>query len=99
LQYSWNFGDGSAATAFSTSKSATHAFTANGVYTVVLTVKAGDGNDAVRGKANFVTVLGADRARAQAAMLADQAVQHLEHFDARADLLRDLARFVVERRQ
>ena len=44
LQYSWNFGDGSASTAFSASNTATHNFAANGVYTVVLTVKAADGS-------------------------------------------------------
>ena len=44
LQYSWNFGDGSTPTAFSTTKTASHAFAANGVYTVTLTVKAADGS-------------------------------------------------------
>jgi farnesyl diphosphate synthase len=56
------------------------------------------GKDAARGKATFVSVLGVERARAQARMLADQAVRHLEPFGGKADLLRDLARWVVERR-
>ena len=32
-------------------------------------------------------------------MLAEQAVAHLELFEEKADLLRDVARFVVERRK
>lgn len=50
------------------------------------------------GKATFVTVLGPERARAQAELLAKQAAQHLEVFDEKADLLRELAAYVVNRR-
>jgi farnesyl diphosphate synthase len=50
------------------------------------------------GKATFVTVLGPERARAQAELLAKQAAQHLEVFDEKADLLRELAAYVVDRR-
>jgi farnesyl diphosphate synthase len=53
--------------------------------------------DAEAGKATFVSLLGVERARAQADMLASQAIAHLEVFDAKADLLREAARFVVER--
>ncbi len=56
------------------------------------------GQDDARGKATFVSILGVEGARAQADRLADQAVQYLAHFDDRADNLRDVARFVVERR-
>jgi farnesyl diphosphate synthase len=41
--------------------------------------------------------LGADRARAQAARLVDQAIDHLQGFGAEADLLRAVARYVVAR--
>jgi farnesyl diphosphate synthase len=54
--------------------------------------------DQKAGKATFVTVLGLDRARAQAQLLADQACAHLEVFDEKADLLRGLASYVVNRR-
>ncbi|WP_142848273.1 polyprenyl synthetase family protein [Telmatospirillum sp. J64-1] len=54
--------------------------------------------DEEAGKATFVSLLGVERARAQARMLADQAVAHLDPFDSEADLLRDVARFIVERR-
>ncbi len=57
------------------------------------------GKDAARGKATFVSILGPERARAQARMLADQAVRHLAIFDENADFLRDVAHFVVERRR
>ncbi len=53
--------------------------------------------DAERGKATFVSALGVAKAREQARVLADQAAAHLEVFGARAALLRDMARFVVER--
>ncbi len=56
------------------------------------------GKDATQGKATFVSILGPERARAQAGMLADQAVRHLAIFDENADFLREVARFVVERR-
>ena len=56
------------------------------------------GKDAAAGKATFVSILGLDRSRAQARMLADQAVQHLDLFDERADLLRQAAHFVITRR-
>lgn len=56
------------------------------------------GQDAAAGKATFVSILGVERARAQADVLINQAVAHLEPFEARADLLRKAARFVVDRR-
>ena len=56
------------------------------------------GKDAARGKATFVSLLGVERARSQARMLADQAAKHLDLFAEKADLLRDLARWVVDRR-
>ena len=55
------------------------------------------GKDAAAGKATFVSLLGPDRAREQARMLVDQAIAHLGQHGAEADLLRDLARFIVER--
>lgn len=53
--------------------------------------------DAEAGKETFVSLLGVDRAREQARMLVDQAVQHLASHGEEADLLRALARFIVER--
>ncbi len=49
------------------------------------------------GKATFLSLMGPERARAQCRMLVDQAAQHLHSFGREADLLRALARFVVER--
>ena len=56
------------------------------------------GKDAEAGKATFLTILGPERAKMQAKMLSEQAVEHLEIFGDSANLLRDVARFVVERR-
>jgi farnesyl diphosphate synthase len=56
------------------------------------------GKDVAAGKATFVSILGLERAKSQAAMLADQASVHLEPFGAAADLLRQAAKFVVSRR-
>ena len=55
------------------------------------------GKDASAGKATFVSILGVDRARAQAGLLARQAAAHLEPFGEAADLLRQAATFVVAR--
>jgi farnesyl diphosphate synthase len=54
--------------------------------------------DQKAGKATFVTILGVERARAQALLLAEQAAQHLDVFDEKADLLRGLSDYVVNRR-
>jgi farnesyl diphosphate synthase len=56
------------------------------------------GQDAAAGKATFVSILGVERARAQAQLLVTQAIEHLDLFEQRADLLRQAARFVVDRR-
>jgi farnesyl diphosphate synthase len=56
------------------------------------------GKDEAAGKATLVSILGAERARSQAAMLASQAAAHLDSFGPRAVRLRDLATYVVERR-
>jgi farnesyl diphosphate synthase len=56
------------------------------------------GADAVAGKATFVSILGVERARSQAALLVRQAVAHLDLFEGRAELLREAARFVISRR-
>jgi len=56
------------------------------------------GKDDARGKATFVSVLGIERARTQARMLAEQAASHLDPFAEKADLLREVAAFVVDRK-
>jgi farnesyl diphosphate synthase len=53
--------------------------------------------DHERGKATFVSLMGADKARDQAQALAEQAVGHLAAHGDEADILRALARFIVER--
>jgi len=55
------------------------------------------GKDEAAGKATVVALLGVERARAQAAMLASQARRHLAAFDGRADRLRALVDYVVSR--
>ncbi|MEO8618179.1 MAG: polyprenyl synthetase family protein [Sphingomicrobium sp.] len=55
------------------------------------------GKDADAGKATFVSLLGADRARQQADMLVEQAIEHLGDHGEEADLLRAIARYITER--
>ena len=55
------------------------------------------GRDAHAGKATFVSLLGPERARQQAALLVSQAIEHLGDHGAEADLLRAIARFAIER--
>ncbi|MEQ9663137.1 MAG: polyprenyl synthetase family protein [Parasphingopyxis sp.] len=55
------------------------------------------GKDAEAGKATFVSLLGVDRARQQADMLVQQAIDHLQSFGKEADTLRAIARFTIER--
>ncbi|MBL8675614.1 MAG: polyprenyl synthetase family protein, partial [Rhodospirillales bacterium] len=55
------------------------------------------GKDAAAGKATFVSLLGLENARGHASLLADQAGRHLDMFGARADLLKQAARYVVDR--
>ena len=54
--------------------------------------------DAAAGKATFVDLLGLDGARSRATQLVEQAVATLQPFDGKADLLRDVARFIVARK-
>jgi farnesyl diphosphate synthase len=53
--------------------------------------------DEGQGKQTFVTLMGAGKAREQAHALVDQAVGHLSIYGPEADILRALARFIVER--
>ncbi|MEZ5748599.1 MAG: polyprenyl synthetase family protein [Caenibius sp.] len=53
--------------------------------------------DEAAGKQTFITLLGAERAREQAHMLTQQAIGHLAQHGPEADMLRALARFIVER--
>ncbi len=55
------------------------------------------GKDAEAGKATFVSLLGAERARQQAELLVEQAIEHLHGHGAEADLLRAIARYTIER--
>jgi farnesyl diphosphate synthase len=56
------------------------------------------GKDEAAGKATVVSILGVERAEAQARMLCEQSKAHLEHFGPEADRLRALASWVVARR-
>ncbi|MBA4052658.1 MAG: farnesyl-diphosphate synthase [Erythrobacter sp.] len=53
--------------------------------------------DDEQGKQTFVTLMGVDQARDQARALVDQAVLRLASYGSEADILRALARFIVER--
>jgi farnesyl diphosphate synthase len=56
------------------------------------------GKDQAAGKATVVSLLGVDRATAQARILSEQAASHLDIFGPEADRLRALAHWVVSRR-
>jgi farnesyl diphosphate synthase len=53
--------------------------------------------DEAQGKATFVTLLGEERARRQAEILVEQAVEHLHTFGQAAELLAAIARFAITR--
>ncbi|EGD58876.1 farnesyl-diphosphate synthase [Novosphingobium nitrogenifigens DSM 19370] len=53
--------------------------------------------DAEAGKETFVSLLGIDRARSQARVLVDQAIEFLNSYGEEAELLRAVARYIVER--
>ena len=53
--------------------------------------------DAQAGKATFVSLLGLDAAKARATELIDQACAALDGYGARAETLKDAARFVIAR--
>jgi farnesyl diphosphate synthase len=53
--------------------------------------------DAAAGKQTFVSLLGPERAREQARALVEQAIGYLGQHGAEADLLRAIARYIVER--
>jgi YVTN family beta-propeller protein len=48
VQFSWNFGDGSADTAYSGSPATSHTFASAGVYTVTLTLRGSDGSSSTQ---------------------------------------------------
>ena len=53
--------------------------------------------DEAAGKETFLSLLGAPRAREQAAMLVEQAIEHLRAFGSEADVLREVARYILTR--
>ncbi len=53
--------------------------------------------DAAAGKETFVELMGLDRAKAQAELLVNQAVAHLGGYGEEAELLRAIARYIIER--
>ena len=55
------------------------------------------GKDEAAGKATFVSLLGIERAREQAELLSRQAMEHLEIFGKKSDLLKELADFIIRR--
>ncbi len=56
------------------------------------------GKDEEAGKATLIGILGVGRAKQQAQILADQAIDHLSDFDEKALLLRAVAHFAINRR-
>ncbi|MDB2414299.1 polyprenyl synthetase family protein [Rickettsiales bacterium] len=59
----------------------------------------GDRSDKAAGKATFISSLGISKAKEQIKILSEQAVRHLHVFGKKADLLRELADYIVSRKQ
>ena len=57
------------------------------------------GKDEEAGKATFVSLLGLDAAKRQAASLVEEACEALSVYKDNADCLREAARFVISRRK
>ncbi|PXA95867.1 farnesyl-diphosphate synthase [Nostoc sp. 3335mG] len=53
--------------------------------------------DGDAGKETFLSLLGVERAREQAHLLVDQAIEHLHPYGPEADVLRDIARYTLAR--
>ncbi|PCI99072.1 MAG: farnesyl-diphosphate synthase [Alphaproteobacteria bacterium] len=56
------------------------------------------GKDVEAGKATFVSAMGKEQAKERADMLVHQAIGHLKIFEGRAEMLKELALYVLERR-
>ncbi len=54
--------------------------------------------DEQAGKSTFVSTMGKEQAKARAEMLVHQAIRHLRIFDGRAEMLKELAMYVLQRR-
>lgn len=54
--------------------------------------------DEQAGKSTFVSTMGKESAKMRAEMLVHQAIRHLHVFDGRAEMLKELAMYVLERR-
>jgi farnesyl diphosphate synthase len=54
--------------------------------------------DAEAGKATFIDLFGLDGAKQKASQLADEACDALAGYGEKADILREAARFIVERK-
>lgn len=58
-----------------------------------------DRTDKTEGKATYISIMGVDKAREQAKILGEQCTRHLKVFGKKADLLKELAHYVVNREQ
>jgi geranylgeranyl diphosphate synthase type II len=56
------------------------------------------GSDEARGKATYPAVMGLAAAREEARSMMDEALRALEIFDTEAEPLREIARYIVQRR-
>ncbi len=56
------------------------------------------GKDRARGKATYPGLFGVDESRRRAGALVEEALQHLQSFDRRANPLREIAKFILERK-
>lgn len=54
--------------------------------------------DEQAGKSTFVSTMGKEQAKMRAEMLVHQAIRHLHVFDGRAEMLKELAMYVLQRR-
>ena len=57
------------------------------------------GGDAKKGKVTYPSLLGVDESRKRAKELVDMAITALKDFDRKAEPLREIARYIVERRK